>query len=34
MRIYASKGFELVVSSEHGLFGPTLTGETWQRDLY
>jgi DNA-binding MarR family transcriptional regulator/N-acetylglutamate synthase-like GNAT family acetyltransferase len=32
-RIYEREGFVLVARERHRLFGPELTGETWERDL-
>jgi GNAT superfamily N-acetyltransferase len=32
--LYARHGFQLVETREHDLFGPLLTGETWELQLY
>ena len=32
-RIYEREGFVLAASEKHRIFGPELTGETWERDL-
>ena len=32
-RIYERQGFVLVARERHRIFGPELTGETWERDL-
>ena len=32
-RIYEEEGFRLVAEEQHQLFGPPLTGQTWEREL-